>query len=80
AWLTGAAKCFIGQCDLGINRSGQSVNDMLGQAASATLRLVLAATFLAIFFGIFFGVMSAIRRYTGFDYVVTFLAFTFYSL
>ena len=79
-WLTGAAKCFIGQCDLGVNRSGQSVNDMLGQAASATLRLVLAATFLAIFFGIFFGVMSAIRRYTGFDYVVTFLAFTFYSL
>ncbi|MGO1638302.1 MAG: ABC transporter permease subunit [Ancrocorticia populi] len=79
-WLTGVGGCFKGQCDLGINRSGQSVNHMLGLAVSSTMRLVVLATVLAIVLGIFFGMMTAIRQYSGFDYTVTFAAFVFYSL
>lgn len=79
-WLRGVGGCFKGQCDLGSNRSGQDVTHMLGIAANSTMRLVVLATILAIVLGIFFGMMTAIRQYSGFDYVVTFAAFVFYSL
>ena len=46
----------------------------------STLRLVIAATVVAILFGVTIGIISALRQYTGFDYVVTFLAFLFFSL
>lgn len=35
---------------------------------------------IAIVVGIIVGILTAIRQYSGFDYVVTFLAFLFYSL
>lgn len=79
-WLRGVGGCLKGQCDLGVNRTGQSVNGMLGNAVSSTMRLVILATVLAIVLGIFFGMMTAIRQYSGFDYAVTFAAFVFYSL
>lgn len=79
-WLRGIGGCFKGQCDFGMNRSGQDVNQMLLNAANTTIRLVLLSTILAIVIGIFFGVMTAIRQYSGFDYTVTFMAFVFYSL
>lgn len=79
-WFTGAAGCLYGQCDLGNDRSGASVNALLGQAAGSTLRLVTIATFAAIVIGIIVGIITAIRQYSGFDYTVTFLAFMFFSL
>ncbi|MDD9205842.1 ABC transporter permease subunit, partial [Georgenia sp. 10Sc9-8] len=79
-WLGGVAGCFVGECDLGQNRAGVNVSSMLTNAASATLRLVIAATLLAIVVGIFFGILTAIRQYSGFDYTVTFGAFLFFSL
>ncbi|MBB4070806.1 ABC transporter permease [Canibacter oris] len=79
-WLGGVSKCFIGQCDFGMNRSGQSVNETLLLAASATLRLVIIATLLAIVIGIAVGIVTAIRQYSGLDYAVTLLTFLFFSL
>ncbi|MGB3187265.1 MAG: ABC transporter permease [Ornithinimicrobium sp.] len=79
-WLVGASKCFVLACDLGENRSGTSVNDMVASAASSSLRLVTLATVIAIVIGVALGVLSAIRQYTGFDYAVTFAAFLFFSL
>lgn len=81
-WLGGAAKCLIGQCDLGIafSRSNQPVVDALSSAASATIQLVTAATIVAIIFGLTIGILTALRQYSGFDYSVTFLTFIVYSL
>lgn len=79
-WLSGAAGCLWGQCDLGATRSGADVNALLLQSAGSTLRLVTFATLAAIVIGIIVGIVTAIRQYSGFDYVVTFLAFMFFSL
>ena len=79
-WLTGASKCLIGQCDLGINRAGQSVNDLTVIAMGSTLRLVVLATILAIIVGVVLGIVTAVRQYSGFDYGVTLMAFVFFSL
>lgn len=68
------------QGNFGLNRSGQSVNDLLGSAVGTSLSLVFASTLLAITAGIFFGVMTAVRQYSGFDYSLTLVAFTLYSL
>ena len=81
-WLGGAAKCFIGQCDLGIafSRSNQPVTEAVASAASSTIQLVTAATIVAIIFGLTIGILTALRQYSGFDYSVTFLTFIVYSL
>lgn len=79
-WLGGAAKCLIGQCELGLDRQGIPVNSLVATAAANTLRLVLLATLLAIVIGIGLGVITAIRQYSGFDYGVTFFAFLCFSL
>ncbi|MEE6295820.1 ABC transporter permease [Georgenia wangjunii] len=80
SWLAGVSRCVVGACDLGVNRAGVDVSSLLANAASATLRLVLLSTILAIVIGIGFGILTAIRQYSGFDYIVTFLAFMFFSL
>ncbi|MDY0911135.1 ABC transporter permease [Microbacterium sp. CFBP9034] len=82
AWLGGAAKCFIGQCDLGVafSRSNQPVTEAVASAASSTIQLVTAATIVAIIFGLTIGILTALRQYSGFDYSVTFLTFIVYSL
>lgn len=81
-WLGGAAKCLIGQCDLGIafTRSNQPVTEALSAAAASTIQLVVAATILAILVGLTIGILTALRQYSGFDYTVTFLTFIVYSL
>lgn len=79
-WLSGASKCLIGQCDLGVDRKGQDVGAMVMAAAGSTLRLVVLATVFAIAIGITLGIVTAIRQYSGFDYAVTFMAFVFFSL
>ncbi|WP_084958538.1 ABC transporter permease [Thermoactinospora rubra] len=66
--------------DLGVNREGQSVAIILGNALSATLQLVVAATVMAMLIGITVGIISALRQYSGFDYTVTFMAFIAFSL
>ena len=80
SWLQGASKCFVGACDFGTNSKGQPVNELLVNAMGASLRLVFLSTIFAIVLGIFFGVMTAIRQYSGFDYVVTLISFAFFSL
>ncbi|WP_062379841.1 ABC transporter permease [Demequina pelophila] len=79
-WLSGAAGCLIGKCDLGTDRAGSDVTALLAQAAGSTLRLVTIATFAAIIVGVIIGIITAIRQYSGFDYVVTFISFLFFSL
>jgi peptide/nickel transport system permease protein len=82
-WLGGAAKClipFANSCDLGLTAQGQKVTDLLPMAMGSTLQLVTAATVLAIAIGITFGIVSALRQYTTFDFVMTFVSFLLYSL
>jgi len=79
-WLTGAAGCLVGSCDLGQTVLRQEVTTLTLQAMGSTLRLVSVATVVAILFGVTIGILSALRQYTGFDYVVTFFAFLFFSL
>ncbi|MCB0886952.1 MAG: ABC transporter permease, partial [Propionibacteriaceae bacterium] len=67
SWLGGAAKCLIGQCDLGLDRQGRAVNDLVITAAGSTLRLVVLATVFAIVIGVVLGIVTAIRQYSGFD-------------
>ena len=61
-------------------RSGQAVNDKLGGAMLSTLQLVGAATVLAIVFGVAVGIVSALRQYSAFDYLITFVSFLLYAL
>ncbi|RRD46590.1 ABC transporter permease [Tessaracoccus sp. OH4464_COT-324] len=79
-WLAGVGRCFVGSCDLGKSRDGQSVSSLVQAAAGSTLQLVTSATVLAIFIGITLGIITAVRQYSAFDYVVTFMAFVFFSL
>lgn len=81
-WLSGAAGCVIGKCDLGISvtRGDEPVVNALGNAMESTLSLVLLATVLSILLGVAIGMTTALRQYSGYDYTVTFAAFIFYSL
>ncbi len=82
-WLGGAAKClipFANSCDLGLTAQGQKVTDLLPMAMGSTIQLVTTATVLAIIVGITFGIVSALRQYTTFDFVMTFVSFLLFSL
>lgn len=81
-WLGDASGCLYGQCDLGqaFTRGGQEVTEAIGSAISSTLQLITASTILAIVFGLSIGMITALRQYSGFDYVVTFITFVLYSL
>jgi len=81
-WLGKASGCLYGQCDLGtaFTRGGQEVTEAVAAAASSTIQLITAATVLAIVFGLAIGMITALRQYSGFDYVVTFFTFVLYSL
>jgi peptide/nickel transport system permease protein len=81
-WLEGVSRCVIPRqsCDLGANKNGQDVTSLLVHAAGQSLRLMLVAAVLAMVLGITVGIVSAVRQYSAFDYVVTFLAFLFFSL
>ncbi|WP_109471479.1 ABC transporter permease [Ornithinimicrobium cavernae] len=79
-WAVGVGKCITLNCDLGTDSRGSDINTALVNAAGSTLRLVTLATVLAIIIGITMGILAAIRQYSGFDYIVTFAAFLFFSL
>ncbi|MYM19746.1 ABC transporter permease subunit [Brevibacterium sp. 5221] len=80
-WLGGVGGCFIGRCNLGSSwKTHQTVLDMLPGAVGTSLKLVFAATIVAILIGVVVGLISALRQYTTFDYVITFVTFLMYSL
>ena len=82
-WLGGVAKCIVpiaGGCDLGTTFQNQAVADLLPQAMGSTLQLVTTAFVLAIVLGIGLGIVTALRVYSGFDYVVTLISFFLFSL
>lgn len=67
--------------DFGISwPTGQSVNDMLAGAVVATVQLMTMATILAILLGVSVGIVSALRQYSSFDYLITFVSFLLYAL
>jgi peptide/nickel transport system permease protein len=80
SWLRGIIAGLWGQFDMGISRNGIPVIDLIGQAIPVTIRLVIAATFLAIILGVSVGMITAIRQYSRFDYVMTFISFLLFSL
>ena len=45
-----------------------------------TLKLVTAAAVLSIVIGVIVGIVTALRQYSGFDYLVTFFTFVFFAL
>ncbi|HEY0258811.1 MAG TPA: ABC transporter permease [Lacisediminihabitans sp.] len=82
-WLGGVAKCIVpvaGGCDLGTTFQNQAVIDLLPQAMTSTLQLVTIAFVFAIVLGIALGIVTALRVYSGFDYVVTLISFFLFSL
>jgi peptide/nickel transport system permease protein len=82
SWLSGAAGCFIGRCDLGVSyiRGDQPVTEALAAASMSTISLVTWSVVIAAILGIAIGMITALRQYSGFDYVTTFVSFVFYSL
>lgn len=80
SWLRGVIAGLWGDFDLGMTRDGLPVLEVLGMAVPVTIRLVITATFLAIILGIAVGMITAIRQYSRFDYVVTFISFLLFSL
>lgn len=75
SWLTGL---FRG--DFGLNRDGQDVSALLGQAMGTTFRLIILATLASILLGLVVGIITAVRQYSAIDYTSTFAAFLFFSL
>jgi peptide/nickel transport system permease protein len=76
-WLGGL---FTGE-GFGISaRTQLPVNDELRTRLPLTLKLVSAALVLSIVFGVTTGIVTALRQYSGFDYIVTFTTFLFFSL
>jgi peptide/nickel transport system permease protein len=58
----------------------QPVSDELVRRIPMTLKLVTAATVLSVVIGVITGIITALRQYSGFDYLVTFTTFLFFSL
>ena len=79
-WLRGIVSGLWGHLDLGKTRDNSPVIDAIGMAIPTTIRLVLASTILAIVLGITIGMITAIRQYSRFDYVMTFISFLLFSL
>ena len=79
-WLRGVVSGLWGQLDLGLTRDHARVIDQIGLAIPTTFRLVIASTILAIVLGITIGMVTAIRQYSRFDYVMTFISFLLFSL
>lgn len=67
--------------DFGVSaRTRLPVNDELASRLPLTLKLVTAALVLSVVVGIAVGIITALKQYSGFDYVVTFFTFVFFSL
>lgn len=80
SWLRGIVSGLWGQLDLGLTTTNIPVSEMIAQAIPVTVRLVITSTFLAIILGVTVGMITAIRQYSRFDYVMTFISFLLFSL
>lgn len=80
SWLRGILGGLWGNFDMGLTRTGSPVTEILAQAIPVTIKLVITATFLAIILGTSVGMITAIRQYSRFDYVITFISFLLFSL
>ena len=63
-----------------VSTTQQPVSDELARRIPMTLKLVSVATVLSVVIGVLTGVVTALRQYSGFDYLVTFTTFLFFSL
>lgn len=79
-WLRGVVAGLWGQFTLGQTRNNMDVLETISIAIPTTFRLVIASTILAIVLGITIGMVTAIRQYSRFDYVITFISFLLFSL
>jgi peptide/nickel transport system permease protein len=67
--------------DFGISaRTQLPVWDDLSGRVLMTFKLVSAATLMSILVGVAVGIVTALRQYSGFDYLTTFVTFVFFSL
>lgn len=63
-----------------VSQTQQPVGDELARRLPTTLKLVTGATIMSIVVGVTVGIVTALRQYSGFDYLVTFVTFVFFSL
>ena len=80
SWLRGIVAGLWGKFDMGLTSANIPVTEVLGNAIPITIKLVITSTFLAIVLGISVGMITAIRQYSRFDYVMTFVSFLLFSL
>ncbi|MDR0432552.1 MAG: ABC transporter permease [Bifidobacteriaceae bacterium] len=80
-WLGGAAGYLWGNGTLGMSVvNSQAVSAILGAAVPTTVKLVALSVLMAIVLGVVVGIATALRQYSAFDYLTTFVTFLFYSL
>lgn len=79
-WFRGIISALWGQVNLGMTRDNIPVIEAISLAIPTTFRLVITSTILAILLGITIGMVTAIRQYSRFDYVMTFISFLLFSL
>ena len=63
-----------------VSDTQQPVWDELKLRIPLTIKLIGAATIIAVIVGVFVGIVTALRQYSGFDYLVTFFTFVFFAL
>lgn len=61
-------------------RTGEPVIHDLASRVPLTLKLIGAASILSILIGTAVGILTALKQYSGFDYLTTFFTFVFFSL
>jgi len=66
--------------DWGKNQNGVEIRPLMWERIQVTLRLLIAASIFSALLGALVGIIGAIRQYTAFDYVMTFMAFLFFSI
>ncbi len=57
--------------DLGVTRQGEEISELMRERVPLSLRINLYAFSLAIVFGVLFGILTAIKKGTIIDYVIT---------
>jgi peptide/nickel transport system permease protein len=63
-----------------VSDTQQPVWDELKLRIPLTIKLISAATITSVVVGVCVGVITALRQYSGFDYLVTFFTFVFFAL
>ena len=63
-----------------VSNTQQPVWDELKLRVPLTLKLITAAVMMSVVVGVSVGIVTALRQYSGFDYIVTFFTFLFFSL